>query len=202
MQLIAYEAGYRGRFFDRLTSDVNVFCHTYNDHTAITARPGPPGLLAAEYHNAADATTYGLEWEGKYTVNDQLTLLGNYTFELMDWRGPRPFSETDQISMPKHKFMIGTRYDPLRQLHLSSQLYFVDTVKTPSQINPFGMQSVPAYFRLDLRAEYEFWKDRGSFAVGVSNLLDSDHPEGTTHFLNNAEVPRMVYAEFRLRLDK
>jgi iron complex outermembrane recepter protein len=200
MQLIAYEAGYRAKFFDKLSTDVNVFCHTYSDHTGITSGLGPPGLIAAEYHNAADATTYGLEWEGDWAVNDRLTLLGNYTFELMDWLGPRPFSETDQISMPKHKFMIGARYSPIDRLSLSSHLYYVDPVKTPHEWNPFAMRTVPSYFRLDLRAEYEIWKDRGTISVGVRNLLDDDHPEGTTHFLNNAEVPRMIYAEFRMSL--
>ena len=39
----------------------------------------------------------------------------------------------------------------------------------------------------------------GSIAVGVANLLASGHFEGSTLFLNDAEVPRMVYAELRLR---
>ncbi len=39
-----------------------------------------------------------------------------------------------------------------------------------------------------------------SIAVGVRNLLDSGHYEGGTLFLNDAEVPRMIFAEFRLTL--
>jgi len=60
------------------------------------------------------------------------------------------------------------------------------------------MNHIDGYCRLDLRAEYEFWKKRAAFAVGVSNLIDPQHYEGTTGFMNNAEVPRMVYAEFRV----
>ncbi|MCK4342475.1 MAG: TonB-dependent receptor [Phycisphaerae bacterium] len=56
------------------------------------------------------------------------------------------------------------------------------------------------YFRLDLQAEYEFWDDRASLSVGVRNLLDNHHPEGASLFLNDAEVPRMIYAEFRFSL--
>ena len=57
-----------------------------------------------------------------------------------------------------------------------------------------------SYFRLDLRAEYEFLDDQASIALGVRNLLDSNHYEGGTMFLNDAEVPRMIFAEFRLRI--
>ncbi len=49
---------------------------------------------------------------------------------------------------------------------------------------------------------YEFWKDRGSLAVGVRNLLDGDHPEGASAAYTNAEVPRMVYAEIRMNLGR
>ena len=62
-------------------------------------------------------------------------------------------------------------------------------------------RNVDPYVRLDLRAEYEFWKKRASVAVGVRNLLDSSHFEGGTRFLNNAEVPRMLYAEMRVRVN-
>jgi predicted 2-oxoglutarate/Fe(II)-dependent dioxygenase YbiX len=64
----------------------------------------------------------------------------------------------------------------------------------------FRRRHVDPYFRLDLRAEHEFWNDRASIAVGVRNLLDPNHYEGGTLFLNDAQVPRMVYAEFRLSL--
>jgi hypothetical protein len=59
-------------------------------------------------------------------------------------------------------------------------------------------RQVDSYFRLDLRAEREFWNDQASIAIGVKNLLDSNHYEGGTLFLNDAEVPRMFYAEVRL----
>ena len=36
-------------------------------------------------------------------------------------------------------------------------------------------------------------------AVGGRNLLDGNHDEGGTVFLNDAEVPPRVYAEMRRR---
>jgi hypothetical protein len=101
----------------------------------------------------------------------------------------------DCISPPAHKFMLGTQYRPLKRLRLSEYLYYVDTVDAPNPANPFVPRHVPTHFRLDLRAEHEIWKDRASVAVGVSNLLDANHYEGGTMFLNDAQVPRMIYAE-------
>ena len=40
-----------------------------------------------------------------------------------------------------------------------------------------------------------------SIAVGVRNLLDPNHYEGGTMFFNDAQVPRMVYAEFRMTIE-
>jgi len=82
--------------------------------------------------------------------------------------------------------------------HLSSQLWYVDAVRTPLPTNPFASKGIDSYFRIDLRAEYEFWKKRAAFAVGVSNLIDPQHAEGRDKFYTDAEVPRMVYAELRV----
>jgi outer membrane receptor protein involved in Fe transport len=198
--LMAYEAGYRAKFFDRLNTDLNVYLHRFDDYTALNMRPGPPGLLAPNFDNAADVLLYGLEWENKLAVNDKLTLLGNYTLEFMDWRGA--FLDADLISPPKHKVMLGARYSPTHDLHLSVNTYYVDAQHSPDPTNPFALKNLAPYFRVDLRAEQEFWNKRASVAVGVRNLLDPDHPEGGTRFINIGEAPRMIYAEFRLRLDK
>jgi outer membrane receptor protein involved in Fe transport len=76
----------------------------------------------------------------------------------------------------------------------------VDSVRAPDPGFPFVSRTIDAYVRLDLRAEYELRRDRASIAVGVRNLLDDHHPEGTSAFFNSAEVPRMVYAELRLAI--
>ena len=82
----------------------------------------------------------------------------------------------------------------------SGHLYYVDAVRAPNPANPFVPRQVDSYFRLDLRGEYEFRDDQASIAVGVRNLLDSNHYEGGTLFLNDAEVPRMIFAELRLSM--
>jgi len=141
-----------------------------------------------------------VEFEAKYKVSNQLTLLGHYTYEQLNWDVDKPFTDRDYITPPKHKAMVGARYSVNDDLRLSSHLYYVDAVKSPNPANPFISRRIDPYLRLDLRAEHEFLDDRASIAVGVSNLLDSNHYEGGTLFLNDAEVPRTIFVEFRLRI--
>lgn len=200
ISLIAYELGHRGRFLDRLNTSLNLFWHEYDDLGALRTRLGPPGLLVMEWGDCASASTYGLELEADYELTKQLTLLGHYTFERLNWRSAVPFHMTDAISPPQHKLMLGARYNPTGDLHLSSHLYYVDTVKAPNPGNSSRPRHVAPYFRLDLRAEYELFNDQASLAVGVRNLLDPNHYEGGNSYFNDAEVPRMVYAEFRMTI--
>ena len=198
--LIAYEIGARSRLLDCLEASINLFWNDHDNLGAFRPRLGPPGLFQLSLDAPAEAAIYGAELEARYAINPQLTLLGNYTYQQLNWRSSVPMNAGDYITPPDHKFMMGARYSPAADLHLSSHLYFVDAVTAPNPALPFLGRHVDSYFRLDLRAEHEFWNDRASIAVGVSNLLDPEHYEGGTTFLNDAEVPRMVYAEFRLVL--
>jgi iron complex outermembrane receptor protein len=198
--LMAYELGYRGRYFDRLEMTVNLFWNEYFDLYTYTPRLGPPALIRVDVDNRASATTYGLELDTKYAVTRSLELLGNYTYQHLDWDSRAPFHQTDVISPPRHKFMVGVRYSPTDDLHLSSHLYWVDAVSAPNSSFPLLPRRIDPYCRLDLRAEHEFWDDRASVAVGARNLLDRTHAEGGSAFLDWSEVPRMIYAELRLHV--
>ncbi|MFQ5430329.1 MAG: TonB-dependent receptor plug domain-containing protein [Phycisphaerae bacterium] len=199
--LLAYEVGYRGKLFDRLDTGINLFWHQYDEVTTISPGLGPPGLIQNRFDNrSGSASLFGAELEARYKVSDKLTLLGNYTYQQLKWNVSEPFTERDYITPPKHKAMLGARYAVTDDLHLASHLYFVDAVKAPNPSNPFLSRRIDPYLRLDLRAEYELWNDQASFSVGVRNLLDSGHFEGSTLFMNDAESPRMVFAEFRIRV--
>jgi iron complex outermembrane receptor protein len=200
-ELIAYEVGYRARLFDRVHVSANAFWHDYSRLTTLSPRLGPPGLVTFDFDNRAAADLYGVELDARWPVTQELTLLGNYTYQQLNWAASVPYLDKELISPPRHKFMLGARYSPTENLHLGGHLYFVDATVAPNSGNPFGKLEIDEYFRLDLRAEYEFWDDRAALAVGVRNLLDPNHYEGGTIFLNKAEVPRMVYAELRVRFE-
>jgi iron complex outermembrane receptor protein len=197
--LLAYELGYRTRLFKNIEANLTLFWHEYDDTTTLSPRLGPPGLLTLDLDNRAEASLYGIGFDAKYPITDKVTLVGNYTFQEQDWRADVPFHDKDLMSPPKNKAMLGLRYHPTSEIQLSSHLYYVDAVEAPNAVFPLVSRKIDAYLRLDLRAEWEFRKDRAWLAVGVSNLLDDHHPEGGTLFLNNAEVPRIVYAQMRFR---
>jgi iron complex outermembrane receptor protein len=198
--LLAYELGYRTRLFDRLDLNFDVFWNEHSDVTTLSPRLGPPGLIRMDEYNRASASMYGAELEWKYALTKELAFLGNYTYQQLGWDSVARIQEKDMISPPSHKFMLGARYSPLSDLHLSTHAYWVDAVDAPNPWNPFVSKQIDPYWRLDLRAEYEFWNKRASVAVGVRNLLAAHHFEGATLFLNDAEVPRVIYAEFRLAI--
>jgi iron complex outermembrane receptor protein len=198
--LIAYELGYRGSFFDRIDAGVNLFYNDYSDVAAFVPRLGPPGLLFAQMRNVGGVAVYGIELDAQYAITDQLGLLGHYTYQQYESSLELPLYFADMMTPPRHKFTVGVRYDVTEDLHLSSHLHYVDDVAAPDPDMLFFAHDVDEYFRLDLRAEYELWDDQASVAIGVSNLLDDDHFEGSSLLINKAQVPRFVYAEFRLSI--
>ncbi len=201
--LIAFDMGYRGKLFGLLETSLNIFWHDYKDLGMFIPKLGPPGLLRYDYDNVSGhAFLYGLEIETKYRASEKLTVLANYTYQQLDWNIDGSILDMDYITPPKHKAMLGARYKINDDLRLSAHLHYVDAVKSPNPANPFGSRHIDPYLRLDLNAEYEFWNDRATLSVGVKNLLDSNHYEGGTLFLNDAEVPRMVFAEVRIKLKK
>ncbi len=201
MTLVAYELGYRGRFFERLDTSLTFFWHQYDEVPSLSPQLGPPGLLQDRFDNqSGHASLSGVELEANYKVSDKLTLLGNYTYEQLNWDVDKPYADLDYMSPPQHKAMLGARYAVNDDLRLAGNLFYVDAVKAPNPGNPFVPRRIDPYLRLDLNAEYEFWNDRASLTVGVKNLLDSNHYEGGTLFLNNAQVQRMIFVELQLRI--
>lgn len=196
--LIAYELGYRKQFFERLDVHADLFWNEYRDLTGLGLSPGPPGLINQREDNRASAGMYGAELEAKYKFSDQLFLLSHYTYQQLAWESAELMESADYLVPPAHKFMIGPRWSPTDSLHFSAQAWWVDTVAAPDPWNPFVSKAIPPYWRLDLRAEYEFWERRAALAVGVRNLLDDHHPEGASLFLNDVEAPRMIYGELRI----
>jgi iron complex outermembrane receptor protein len=198
--MMGYEVGYRKKFFEKIETNCAVYWHEY--YRAIgteTIYHLPPKEIDMPVGNIGRYSIYGFESEAKYKITKKLSLLGNYTYQAPDWRSNVRFtSAMDLNTPPKHKFMIGPRYDLTDKIHLSSQLFYVSKTKAPNPTFPIFQKHIDEYFRLDLRAEYEFIKDRGWFAVGVQNLLDPAHFEGTSSMESEAQVPRMVYLEVKM----
>ena len=197
--LMAYELGYRTSLLDRrLQFAINGYWHELWDVTTLSPRFGPPGLIKQSLANRASESLYGVELESRYALTPATTLLGNYTYQQLNWESEAPYRDRDLVSPPKHKFMLGVRHDLTDDLHVAAHAWWVDAVQAPNSKNPFVAREIDPYWRLDLSLEYEFWNDDAALSVGVRNLIDDHHPEGGTLFLNRADTPRMIYAQLRL----
>lgn len=200
--IMAYELGYRGKYLDeKLDLTANLFWHELQDITALNPKPFAPFLMTGVIDNTGSASVYGLEVESEYRPETDWRLLANYTYQQMDWH---PDSTTPQnheiLTTPRHQFMVGVQHDLTDDLHVSTHWYFVDDVDAPTTLNLLTGKAISDYHRLDITARYEFWEDRAQFSVGVKNLLDNHHPEGSSQFMNESEVPRKIFAELRLSL--
>jgi iron complex outermembrane receptor protein len=199
--LLAYELGLRSRPHPRLQTDVALYWHEYEDIGGLRARLGPPGLITLEGTDVGAASSYGAELALTYAATERLQLLGSYTYERLDWRGPGAFPlVADAMTPPEHKLTAGARYRIRDDLRVAGHLYYVDEVDAPDPHRGFRPQEIDAYVRLDLRMEKDLWDDQAMIAAGVRDLLDPHHPEGASGFFNDAEVPRMVYVEFRMTI--
>ncbi|RMF76874.1 MAG: TonB-dependent receptor, partial [Planctomycetota bacterium] len=197
--LMAYEVGYRTALLDRrLRIAVDAFWHEMWDVTTLSARPGPPGLIWQSLANRASQSLYGVEFESRFALTDATTLLGNYTYQQLEWESVAPYHDHELIFPPKHKLMLGVRHDLTDDLHVAAHAWWVDATRVPNSKNPFVSRAVDPYWRLDVSLEYEFWNDNAALQVGVRSLIDDHHPEGGTLFLNRADTPRMIYAQLRL----
>ncbi len=176
--LLAYEIGGRARFFDRLDTNLSLFWHEHDNATTLPPRLGPPALINIDFGREGASSFYGVEFDARYAATAKLTLLGNYTYQQLDWTSDVSYVQRDAITPPKHKFMLGARYDVTDDLNVSSHLYYVDAVKAPDPSNLFLPLHLDPYFRLDLRAEHEFWDDRASVAVGGDQSARSRPPRG------------------------
>ncbi len=194
------ELGYRATFANDFEFGAVAYFQYHGDESTNSPDWGKTTLLEFVNRARGRAAVYGLELDARYRATKKLTLLGNYTLAFMDWDSSRPFYETDLRSTPKNKFILGARYHATDDLHLSAHLYYTDNTEATNTNFPLFSSSIDSYFRLDLRAEYEFWNDHASVAVGVRNLLDPDHAEATTQFLTPAETPRMLFAELRFAI--
>ena len=199
--LFAYEVGCRSRFTPGWDVSASVYWHEYADLTTLSLDWPIPGLIHLHNDNRADASLYGVELGSTCQVTDRLKLRAHYTYQHMDWRSSVAYHDKDLNTPPEHKCMLGIVWSPDDDWHVSTQLHYVDEVVAPNAGNRWDPLDVDGYMRLDVRSEHEFCDDKIAFAVGVRNLLDSLHLEGGTTFMDSTEVPRIFYAELRIRID-
>jgi iron complex outermembrane receptor protein len=169
-ELVAYEAGYRGRPTARTSLSISFFVHDYDDLRTTTPLPGAV-ILPAQFTNDLAGVTYGVEAWGDFQAADWWLLRAGLTtlekdFDLrpgvLDIANP-PSTGND----PSFQAMLRSRMNFGPDVEFDVGLRYVDDLPDPY---------VPDYVELDARMAWQATDALELSIVGI-NLLHEDHPE-------------------------
>jgi iron complex outermembrane receptor protein len=185
-QLTAFELGYRRQVSERLSFELATFYNIYRDLIAfpiIAFQPGVPPTLIAQFQNAQNAETTGLELNGQWKIHDKWRLQGWYSFLYMQVQGPGGGQVAGKS--PQNQAYLMSSWDLPCKFEFDLMSRFVQNLPT---------LDVPSYATMDARLG---WRpnDSWEFSITGQNLLQSHHLEfvGQTTILS--EVNRGVYGQ-------
>lgn len=144
--------------------------------------------------NTGDQTGHGLEWEFEWTVNDQLSLRGNYALQDSEDED----TSSDAPNAPQQQLYLRADYRITHTWSVNSQLNHVkDRVRAFGDPRP----DVDDYTTLDLTVRGKELLPGLDVAISVRNLTDEDafEPSLAPGFIPN-DLPlagRSVFAEIR-----
>jgi iron complex outermembrane receptor protein len=176
---LAYEAGYRQLFSDKVFVDVAAFHNRYSDLNGIGAAtvfaetdPIPHTVVQVQFANAVEGTTTGFEISPSWALAPWWTVRGAYSFLALDLRNMPGFNnpanvQTQEDSSPRHQVYVQS------VLSVARRLEFQQTFRAVSALSG---QQVPAYQALDLTGIGQLARNI-ELSAGVHNLLDANHPE-------------------------
>ena len=168
--LIAYQAGYRRRYGDRLSIDVAAFENRYDDLRSQEQSPVPPGF-PIRLMNMLNAETRGVEVSSRAQLMPWWQVVGGYThlwkrftFDpgSLDRSGGR-----DEANDPRYIVKLRSYIDAGGRLEFDGFFRYVDALPNPQ---------VDAYAELDARVGYRVRPGWDLSLIG-SNLLHKSHLE-------------------------
>ena len=199
--LLAYEAGYRVQFHERVTVDVAVF---YNDYDRLTTfEPAGQDLstlpssigLPQVFSNLAEGETYGGEVAANFQVTDWWRLRPSYSYLQVQLHRKRNSQDTSAENYEGD--------DPQQQVSLRSEMELPWNLQldcVARYVDSLPNRNIPSYAEVDLRLGWRPTKQLEISIVG-QNLLDSQHPEFRQLILGppQAELQRGVYGKLTFR---
>ncbi len=186
----AYEAGYRHKWTDTLTSDTAVF---YNKYRGLLTFPATTPPLSLTYGNRADGQTSGIEQILIWQIRDNWRFEGSYTF--MNG-GTDPGNEVVDIEVreSQHMFSFRSYLDITSDVEWNVAGYWYG--KQADEPN----RGVENNLRLDTGITWRV-DDRVEVAIVGHNLLDSKRYEYADPLFepNITQVPRSFYVQVTYR---
>jgi iron complex outermembrane receptor protein len=167
----AYEAGYRGELFDRLTLSVSGFYNHYDDLRTTNLLFGGTGLVA-QLRNGLKGDTYGIETWAQVGITDWWRLSGGVTALEKDLAFKPGVVDISNMQAagndPGYQFSIRSLMTPIPGVDIDIGLRSVDNLIAPA---------VRSYVELDVRLGWRI-ADNIEVSVAAFNLLHDQHPEG------------------------
>jgi iron complex outermembrane receptor protein len=209
-RLIAYEAGYRTAFGNRLSVDLAAYFDDYDNLQ--TTEPGAPfaeatplpahQVLPLIYENLMDGAAYGLEIAANIRATDRWTLAPGYAFERIHMH-TFPASQDTQTgpfvegAAPHHSAQLRTHFDLPKNVALDAAAYSVGRLTNQG---PLPSVTIPAYTRLDVGLTWNPW-EQTSFSLVGQNLLQDHHLEfeDVNGALQSSQIRRSAYAKVTWR---
>ena len=180
--VLAYEAGYRVRPFDRATFSLATFYNDYNNLRSLDTT-GPGTFVIG---NGFKGQTYGVELSGTYQATDWWRLRGGYTYLHKNlWPGgPRATPSVREGNDPQNQAVLQSIMNFPAHFQFDVVGRYVDTLHNPN---------VPSYFTFDVRLAW-WWKEHLEFSVVGQNLWDNEHPEFGAA-ASREEIPRSIFGK-------
>ncbi|MFG0249316.1 MAG: TonB-dependent receptor plug domain-containing protein [Phycisphaeraceae bacterium JB051] len=173
--VMAYEGGYRISFAKNLSLDLAAYFNKYENQIGSTS--------TSSYSNDVYSEAYGIESTITWQVEENLKLIGNYTFQDVESHGPN--SAGNEGTSPRNQFSVRAYYDLNDNLAINSALYWYDNVPNVN---------ISSFFRYDIGLT---WKPKDNIEVSIwgQNLADDSHPEYTNALGGSGEIESDVYGK-------
>lgn len=186
-EVTAYEAGYRGQWFDRFTVSISAFENVYDNLKSI--EPSPATFLPLHWANSIEGNVHGVEIWGSLQAVDWWQLSAGGFLQHLDLN-----------FQPGSSKLLGTQQsgdDPHGQASLRSSMNLGQDVNFDADFRYVGAlpdPKVPDYVELNARLAWRI-NDTLSLALSGYNLLHGQHLE----YAGAGPVRRGAYLETRLR---
>ncbi len=186
-QVTAYEAGYRGQWFGRVSLSVSAYENVYDDLKSIEITPA--SFIPLRWANTIQGNVHGVEiWASLQAADWWQLSAGGFIQHL------------DLAFQPGASGLLGLSQagdDPHHQASLRSSMNLGDSVNFDADFRYVGTlpdPRIPEYVELDARLA---WKVSNTMSVALAgyNLLHGQHLE----YPGGDEIRRGVYLETRLR---
>jgi len=186
-QVTAYELGYRGQLFSRVSLSVSVFDNLYDDLKDI--EPTPVTTLPLLWANTLKGNVHGVEAWASFQALDWWRLDLGFNAQHEDLSFQPGSSKLLGIAQagddPHHQASLRSSMNLPYDLNFDADFRYVGALPNPA---------LPEYVELNSRLAWKI-SDTLSVALAGYNLLHGHHLE----YVGGDEIRRSVYFETRLR---